>query len=172
MTNTKDVIIKLKAVRLEKQLSFGDILDLMEKNGDFLSKSTLSRVFKDGSEEQAQTFKYEDTIRPIAKALLDIENIEEDDTTDIKAMKSLLKLKIQRIEELETALEHEKHKYHEKLAKETKHFQDSLAFMTNQIALKDKRIDALLETTTELMATNNSLVKQLMDCPLRENEHE
>lgn len=170
MTNTKDVIIKLKAVRLEKQLSFGDILDLMEKNGDFLSKSTLSRVFADGSEDQS--FRYEETIRPIAKALLDIETIEEDDTTDIKAMKSLLKLKIQRIEELETALEHEKHKYHEKLAKETKHFQDSLAFMTNQIALKDKRIDALLETTTELMSTNNSLVKQLMDCPLRESNNE
>ena len=170
MTNTKDVIIKLKAVRLEKQLSFGDILDLMEKNGDFLSKSTLSRVFAEGSEDQS--FRYEETIRPIAKALLDIETIEEDDTTDIKAMKSLLKLKIQRIEDLEAALEHEKHKYHEKLAKETKHFQDSLAFTTNQIALKDKRIDALLETTTELMATNNKLVKQLMDCPLKEKNIE
>ena len=167
MTNTKDVILKLKEVRDEKQLSYGDILELMEKNGDYLSKSTISRVFQDGSEEQS--FRYEETIRPIAKALLDIETIEEDDTTDIKAMKSLLKLKIARIEELEALLENEKHKYHEKLAKESKHFQDSLAFMTNQIALKDKRIDALLETTTELMTTNNRLVNQLMECPLREH---
>lgn len=170
MTNTKDIIIELKAVRLEKQLSFGDILDLMEKNGDYLSKSTLSRVFADGSEEQS--FRYEETIRPIAKALLDIETIKEDDPTDIKTMKSILKAKLSRIEDLEAALEHEKHKYHEKLAKETKHFQESLAFMTNQIALKDKRIDALLETTTELMTTNNKLVKQLMDCPLKEKGHE
>lgn len=165
MTNTKDVILKLKEVRDEKQLSYGDILELMEKNGDYLSKSTISRVFQDGSEDQS--FRYEETIRPIAKALLDIETIEEDDTTDIKAMKSLLKLKIARIEELEALLENEKHKYHEKLAKESKHFQDSLSFMTHQIALKDKRIDALLETTTELMTTNNTLVKQLMDCLLR-----
>ena len=168
MTNTHDVILKLKEVRQEKQLSYGDILELMEKNGDYLSKSTISRVFQDGSEEQS--FRYEETIRPIAKALLDIETIEEDDTTDIKAMKSLLKLKIARIEELEAMLEHEKHKYHEKLAKETKHFQDSISFITNQIALKDKRIDALLETTTELMTTNNKLVKQLMDCPLKGKE--
>jgi transcriptional regulator with XRE-family HTH domain len=167
MTNTKDVILKLKEVRDEKQLSYGDILELMEKNGDYLSKSTISRVFQDGSEDQS--FRYEETIRPIAKALLDIETIEEDDTTDIKAMKSLLKLKIARIEELEALLENEKHKYHEKLAKESKHFQDSLSFMTNQIALKDKRIDALLETTTELMTTNNRLVNQLMECPLREH---
>lgn len=165
MTNTKDVILKLKEVRLEKQLSFGDILDLMEKNGDFLSKSTLSRVFAEGSEEQS--FRYEETIRPIAKALLDIETIEDDDTTDIKAMKSLLKLKIARIEELEALNEKEKNKYNEKLVKETAHFQGSLDFLKNQIELKDKRIDALLQTTTELMATNNSLVKQLMDCPLR-----
>lgn len=168
MTNTKDVILKLKEVRDEKQLSYGDILELMEKNGDYLSKSTISRVFQEGSEDQS--FRYEETIRPIAKALLDIETIEEDDTTDIKAMKSLLKLKIARIEELEGLLENEKHKYHEKLAKETKHFQDSIAFVTNQITLKDKRIDALLETTTELMTTNNKLVNQLMQCPLRNEE--
>ena len=168
MTNTKDVILKLKEVRDEKQLSYGDILELMEKNGDYLSKSTISRVFQEGSEDQS--FRYEETIRPIAKALLDIEPIEEDDTTDIKAMKSLLKLKIARIEELEGLLENEKHKYHEKLAKETKHFQDSIAFVTNQITLKDKRIDALLETTTELMTTNNKLVNQLMQCPLRNEE--
>ena len=170
MTNTHDVINKLKAVRDEKQLSFGKILELMEHNGDYLSKSTLSRVFADGSEDQS--FRYEETIRPIAKALLDIETIEEDDTTDVKAMKSLLKMKIARIEELEALLEKEKAKYHEKLAKETKHFQDSLAFMSNQIELKDKRIDALLETTTELMATNNKLVHQLMECPLREKNED
>ena len=99
MTNTKDLIIKLKEVREEKNYSYNDIMSLMEKNGDYLAKSTLSRVFADGSEEMS--FRYEETIRPIAKALLDIENIEDDDDMDIRAMKSLLKYKIQRIEELE-----------------------------------------------------------------------
>ena len=49
MTNVKDIIIELKEVREAKGLSFGDILDLMEKNGDYISKSTLSRVFAEGS---------------------------------------------------------------------------------------------------------------------------
>lgn len=93
MTNTKDIIIKLKEVREEKNLSYNDILVLMEKNNDYLSKSTISRVFSDGSEELS--FRYEETIRPIAKALLDIETIEDDDDMDIQAMKSLLKYKIQ-----------------------------------------------------------------------------
>lgn len=94
MTYTKDIIVKLKAVREEKGLSYSDILDLMEKNGDYLAKSTLSRVFAEGSEEQS--FKYEETIRPIAKALLDIETIEDTDDLDTQAMKILLTYKIKR----------------------------------------------------------------------------
>ena len=150
MTNTKDLIIKLKEVREEKGLSYGDILDLMEKNGDYLAKSTISRVFADGSEEMS--FRYEETIRPIANALLDIERIEDDDDMDIKAMKSLLKYKIQRIEELEKQLEHlqtaldkEKLRSHEKLEKERDRFNRSIDFLKTQIDLKDKRMDMLLE---------------------------
>ena len=150
MTNTKDLIIKLKEVREEKGLSYGDILDLMEKNGDYLAKSTISRVFADGSEEMS--FRYEETIRPIANALLDIERIEDDDDMDIKAMKSLLKYKIQRIEELEKQLEHlqtaldkEKLRSHEKIEKERDRFNRSIDFLKTQIDLKDKRMDMLLE---------------------------
>ena len=96
MTSSRDIIIQLKEVKDEKHLSLTDIMKLMESNGDYLSKSTLSRVFAEGSEEIK--FRYEDTIRPIANALLDIENDEDDDDMDIRAMKSLLKFKMQRIE--------------------------------------------------------------------------
>lgn len=150
MTNSKDVILKLKEVREEKGLSYNDILDLMEKNGEYLSKSTLSRVFAEGSEEIK--FRYEDTIRPIANALLDIETIEETDGMDIRAMKSLLKYKIERIEELERQVEHleaalnkEKLKYHEKLDKEREQSRRSIEFLKEQISLKDKRMDQLLD---------------------------
>lgn len=150
MTNTKDIIIRLKEVREEKGLSYNDILALMEKNGHFLAKSTLSRVFAEGSEELS--FKYEETIRPIAIALLDMETIEDTDNMDVQAMKSLLKYKIQRIEELEaqvrdlkTALDKEKIKYHEKLDKERDMYNRRVDFLKDQIALKDKRMDQLLE---------------------------
>lgn len=168
MTNTKDIIVKLKEVREEKGLSFGDILNLMEANGDYLSKSTLSRVFADGSENSS--FKYEETIRPIAKALLDIETIEETDNMDVRAMKSLLKYKIQVIEDLEKQittlkadLNAEKLKAHEKLDKERLNFQKSLNFCREQINLKDKRIDQLLDA-------NVTLLNQLLACPCRKGE--
>lgn len=168
MTNTKDIIIKLKEVRQEKGLSFNDILNLMENNGDYLSKSTLSRVFADGSEDSS--FKYEETIRPIAKAMLDIETIEDTDDMDVQAMKSLLKYKIQVIEDqerqinnLKADLNKEKLKYHEKLDKERENYQKSLNFCREQINLKDKRIDQLLEA-------NINLLNSLLTCPCRNKE--
>ena len=154
MTNSRDVILKLKDVREEKGLSYGDILDLMEQNGDYLSKTTLSRVFAEGSEDIK--FRYEDTIRPIANALLDIENMEDDDSMDTKAMKSLLKYKIERIEELEQKVEHleaaldkEKIKYHDKLDEERDLYNRRVDFLKEQISLKDKRMDQLLEAVFE-----------------------
>lgn len=150
MTNTKELIIKLKEVREEKNLSYNAILSLMEKNGDYLSKSTLSKVFSEDSEELS--FNYEDTLRPIAKALLDIETIEETDNLDLQAIKALLKFKIQRIEELEKQIAkleadfaNEKIKHHEKLDEERALFNNRIDFLKDQISLKDKRMDQLLE---------------------------
>lgn len=149
MTNTKAIILKLKEVREEKGYSYTDIINMMEKNGDYLSKATLSRLF--GKDSESLSFKYDETIRPVAKALLDIETYEEDDTLDVQAMKTLLKYKIQRIEELEQMLDKEKIKGQEKLLEAQKEYQKRFDFMNNQIALKDKRIDNLLETTTKLL---------------------
>lgn len=178
LIDTREVILNLKKVKNEKKLSLDKIVSLTEQNGEAVSKTTISRVFADGSEDIANTFRYENTLRPIANALLDIETIELNDDADTQAIKSILHLKRDLIAdyakqneelkaEIQSIKDKEKMKYHEKLEKETKHFQDSLAFLSKQIELKDQRIDALLTTTTELMTTNNKLVTQLMDCPIR-----
>lgn len=165
--NIKDIIIKLKQVREEKGLSYSDIITMVEENGDYISKTTLSRVFAEGSEESM--FKYDETIRPIAKVLLDIETIEDDDNLDVQAMKSLLKYKIQRIEELEKTVEHleaalnkEKIKYHEKLDKEREQSRRSIEFLKDQISLKDKRMDQLLEAVFVKDSQYNELLKTVL----------
>ena len=172
MTNTRDIIIKLKEVREEKGLSYSDILELMNKNGDYLSKSTISRVFSEGSEESS--FKYEETIRPIANALLDIETIEEDDDLDLQAIKLLLKYKIQRIEELEQHIQNleaelskAEVKYYEKLNKEREQSRRSIEFLKDQIALKDKRMDQLLEAVFKKDFNYNELLEHILTCPYR-----
>lgn len=169
MTNTKDIILKLKEVREEKNLSFGDILDLMEKNNDYLSKSTISRVFAEGSEEQS--FRYEETIRPIAKALLDMENIEADDNMDTRALKTLLKYKIERIEELEqqieqlrSTLDKEKIKYHEKMDSEREAWGRSIDFLKEQISYKDQRMDFLLDAVKEKDKLHKEMLEKILKC--------
>lgn len=178
MTNTRDVIIKLKEVKKEKGLSLDKILIMVENNGEYISKSTLARVFSDGSEEKS--FKYEETIRPIANALLDIENDEDDDDAETLAFKSILKLKMRVIDENSRKIEElhdqvketankEKAKYHEKLSAELSKMQKSLDFAMKQIELKDKRIDQLMNANDRLSVTNDRLINQLMDCPLRKD---
>ena len=169
MTNTKDIIIKLKEVREEKGLSYNDILDLMEKNGDYLSKSTISRIFADGSEEMS--FRYEETIRPIANALLDIETFEDDDNIDTKAMKALLKYKIQRIEDLESQIEHLqstldklKVEHYERLEEERKRSERSIDFLKEQVAYKDKRMDLLLEAVQVKDKLHQEMLEKLLKC--------
>ena len=169
MTNTKDIIMKLKEVRDERGLSYNDILSLMEKNGDYLAKSTISRVFGEGSEDLS--FRYEETLRPIANALLDIETIEDSDNMDVQAMKSLLKYKIQviedkekRIVELEAALANEKVKYHEKLDKEREQYSKRAAFLMEQINLKDKRMDQLLEAVFTKDKQHAELLERVLIC--------
>ena len=157
MTNTRDVILQLKEVREAKQLSYSDIINLLPEQ-DKVSVTTLSRVFRDGSEDEF--FSYEKTIRPLALALLDIETVEETDDPAIRAFKEIIKLKHDKILELEkqnTALEAElnkqKVKAHDKLEKEREQFKNSLDFLREQLNLKDGRMDKLLDRVGRLLTT-------------------
>ena len=159
MIEQREIILKLKEAKIERNLSINDIVNL---TGNYLSKTTVQRVFADGSENTS--FRYEDTIRPLVKALLDIDTIEDSDDMDTKALKSLLKLKNQRIEELETLLQEEKIKSHEKMEKERKHYESHIALLNEQIAIKDKRMDAQAEKFDRKDAQYTELVNRLLNC--------
>ena len=166
MTDTRNIILKLKEVRNEKNLSLNDIVDLT--NG-MVSKSTIQRVFSEDSENTS--FRYNDTIRPLVKAMLDVEEFEESDDMDTRALKSLLKLKIQRIEELEKQISdlrmlvsEEKNKSHEKLEKERLQFERHIRLLEEQIALKDKRMDEMKAQFNKKDENYTELVNRLLNC--------
>lgn len=166
MTDTKEIILKLKETRQERNLSLNDIVDMT--NG-MISKTTVQRVFSDGSEDVS--FRYNDTIRPLVKAMLDVDEIEETDDMDTKALKNLLKLKIQRIEELEKQicdlrilLSDEKIKSHEKIEKERSQFERHIKLLDEQIALKDKRMDEMKDRYDKKDEQYTELVNRLLNC--------
>lgn len=175
LTDTREIILELKKVYEKENLSIDKVLDMVEEKygKNAVSRSTIQRLFKKGSEENPASFRYETTLIPLCNVLLDTNQgatsdlllrYKKDLIDDYAAQNKQLK------EEIETIKDHEKAKYGEKLEKETKHFNDSLIFLRHQIELKDQRIDALMSMNTELMTTNNKLVNQLMNCPLRHEE--
>lgn len=100
---TRDVIIALKKVRAENGLSHQRILDMVLANGGNVSLATVKRVFAEGSENQ--NFRYQDTIKPIAEAMLDIstEAVKNEENSEIATLKAIILTK-------EAALESEQRK--------------------------------------------------------------
>ena len=65
-----EIVTKLKKVREEEGISYQRIVELVEQNGGYVSLSTVKRVFSEGSESYG--FQYENTLKPIADAVLGI----------------------------------------------------------------------------------------------------
>ena len=192
MTNTRDIILQLKEVREQKGLSYNDIINMMPDK-DKVSPTTLSRIFRDGSEDDV--FSYEKTLRPLANALLDIETIEETDEPVVKALKEIIKLKHERISELEQQLEqieaaHNKEMLEkmEAFDKEREAWGRSIEFLKEQITLKDARMDMQNDRTNNLLdrieKKDDQITKLTYDliamkeikdsfdtCPYRTKEH-
>ena len=169
MIDTKDVIRALKKVKKDKKLSNEKIYRLV-KEKDFatsVSLTTVNRVFRKGSE--SIPFRYEATLRPIANALLDMEEIEETDNNSTQAYKSILILKQDIITELENKL-----KNVETENVEVAHYRKSIEHLQKQLDFKDKRIDQLLDSNDRLQKANDrlqvtidKLTEQLLSCPHR-----
>lgn len=187
ITGKREIIETLRNVTAERELtSYDKIHEFVEdKLGKgVISRSTIARVFAKGSEESANTFNFETTLKPLCDALLDIKNDETDDSVDVLAYKSLLRYKSELLDEYKdqnTQLKNEinllketmdeqvnqvKLQFLDQIQKETESFQKSMDFVRNQIILKDNRIDDLLsdikvflDTNRELTRTNNELTK-------------
>lgn len=161
MIKTAEVIRALKKVKKANRLSNKKIYEIV-KEKDYstsISLTSVNRVFRKGSESIA--FRYEATLRPIANALLDMEEIETSDDTDTQAYKSILVLKQEIITELEGKL---------KIVDENpdiSHYVKSIEHLQHQLALKDKRIDQLLDSNDRLQGTIDKLTEQILSCPHR-----
>ena len=172
-TNPRELILRIKEARDNRGLSYNDIIRIMEDKGIYpVSIPTLSRVFAEGSEEDS--FSFEKTIVPIYNALFDIEEIGEEDDMNVQAMKTLLKFKLERMEELENEIERlnslldkEKIKYHDRLEKERADFKRRTDFLTHQIDLKDKRMDQLLEAFFAKDQQHKEMLELILTCPAR-----
>ena len=140
----RDLIIQLKQYREEHGFSLKRIVDIVseyaEQNNtdDYVSLSTVKRVFRDGSEDD-DSFNFDLTIRPIAAALLGAESVSHK-AHDKDLSISLLRYKNERIQQLEKQLEDERALANRRVD-----------FLKEQISIKDGYLQKKDELITKLI---------------------
>lgn len=148
--HTRDLILRLKAVRAEKGLTLQEIFDMLDAAGTHVGITSIKKVFADGSEDLG--FRYHDTIEPIAKVLLDLYDDQGD--AEAVALKADLAVKDELIARLECELTDSRTDYARRAE-----------FLLQQIELKDKRIDTLMDRVTLLLAQLQQLLDKCDRCP-------
>ena len=136
---TAEVIRQLKIVREDRGLSLQRILDMVLEAGGNISIGTVRRVFEEGSE--TRNFRYEDSIKPIADVLLDVQSTTMAtgaDAAELEALRALVRYKNSYIAELEAAASNVEAKV--QAAKDEQ--QKKIDFLVVQLAGKDEQLKA------------------------------
>ena len=103
---TREVIKALKKVRAENGYSLQRIQDMVLANGGNVSLPTIQKVFAEGSEDK--NFRYQDTIKPIAAAMLDIntEAVASEENSEIATLKAIILAKDEAIASEQRKIQH------------------------------------------------------------------
>lgn len=67
----RELVLRLQKLRIEKGMSYQDILEQCEARGEAVSISTIKRVFSKGGE--ASDYRYESTLLPLVHVLCEAE---------------------------------------------------------------------------------------------------
>ena len=156
---TREVIVSLKQVKDQKHYSIADIKKKVEESGVFLSETTLRRVFADGSEDN-DSFNYEQTVRPIARVLVgDVEESDKAVMSQIDLFRHICEYKLEVIDSL--------HKQVDSLKEENemrcREYDKRMAFLRDQIELKDRRMDEQAQRIDRLIERIDKLMDKLLE---------
>ncbi len=141
LSKKQELIRQLKEAKARDEITYPRIIDRMEANGKYVSLTTLRRVFADGSEANAASFSLENTLMPIAEAILNVEDVPTEDSAphakEIDALKAVIHTQNEEIVKM--------HDLNELLEKR-------VLFLIDQIAIKDRRMDE-----------KDTIIKKLME---------
>lgn len=140
LTRSQELIKQLKEIKETHEITYPRIIERMEKNGKYVSLTTLRRVFAEGSEANANNFNYESTLLPIAEALLNVEDMPTQSNSpyakEIDGLKAVIHVQNEEIARLHELKEH---------------LEDRITFLLEQIEKKDRRMDEKEDTIQKLM---------------------
>ena len=142
---TKDLVIQLREIRDELGLSINDIMDMLEKQGTPLSESTVRRVF-DHDINMISGFSYDATLMPVCDLLLPKGDTKVSSLSEarIESLIAIIEIKNEMIADRDRTIQTIMRQFDEAEEKQKtrcEKCEDNVAFMKEQIKLKDERMD-------------------------------
>lgn len=137
MLNAKksEFIEELKELRKEKGITYQQIADETENNGEAVSLSTIKHVFSD---KYNHDHDWKTVLRPIANVLMPP---SEDDNIETRALQTRLELNKEIIKQLQTRIEIKEQKHKDREA----FLMEQISFYKDQIKFKDDEIKRFQE---------------------------
>ena len=143
-TLKKDTVERLRKVKKEQEFTIPQILDLLEKKDYYLSETTVKRVFSENAD--IDSFKYRDTIVPLADVMLDFYE-DQSGTEELAALKSMIRDKNMTISILIAKNEEIRADFEKRIAhlqKQIDRLEKNLDFREKVVEQKDKVIEKLI----------------------------
>ena len=137
----RSTVERLRSTRREHGLTISQICDMLDKKGYFVSEATVKRVFSENHDPMS--FKYRDTIAPLADVLLDL-YADKSGSEDVLALKSMIHDKNKMIDLLLVKNEELKKDYDKRIA----HLQKQVECLENHLDFRERvieRKDAVIE---------------------------
>lgn len=142
----RKTIRRLKEIKAEQGLSISQIMEMLEKAGQFVSEPTLKKIFAEGSEEK--NFRYQDTIMPVADVLLDLYG-DKSGLDDVESLRQIIREKNKFIEMILFKLEEQKEiqaREKEMCDERKAMYERSIERLEKQIERKDRIIEQFMNT--------------------------
>ena len=143
-TLKKDTVERLRKVKKEKELTVSAIMKMLEEKQFFLSENTVKRVFSENADPAS--FKYQDTILPLADVLLDFYE-DQSGTDEVEALKAMIRDKNMTISILVAKNEEIRADFDKRIAhlqKQIDRLEKNLDFREGVVARKDEVIEKLI----------------------------
>jgi len=134
-TEAQKKIKEMKQIKEEYKITYDDIMVEMERldSSRVVSLSTLRRIFRDGSEQKASSFNYEEIIIPAYNAVKNLDKKPSPSSPfelELQGYKNVIRVQN---EELDRLIELKEH------------LDNRVNFLIDQIKLKDELIKKLMD---------------------------
>ena len=135
LKSNTELIIALKRTIAEKNIGQAELMKMLAEHGHPIAKTTIQRFYKEGSEVN-DSFRYKDTLQPMAELLLPDEDPGDGLILELKEKIEELSEKMQEIYDMTSK---------------------GMSFMRSQIDIKDNRMERKDDWIQELMDENRRL---------------